>query len=107
MCKPSRSQALEGRSRNPRRSSYLARPGADGASSRSGSSAVQPRTRPRPHRRRIRPLRENKPSFINEMNAVGLENLDADELVALKIQGVTPAYIREIRSTGLIRTRMR
>ena len=43
----------------------------------------------------------NKPSFINEMNSVGLENLGADELIALKIQGVTPAYVREIRSTGL------
>jgi beta-lactamase regulating signal transducer with metallopeptidase domain len=47
------------------------------------------------------PAPPNAPSFINEMNSVGLENLGADELIALKIQDVTPAYIREIRSTGL------
>jgi beta-lactamase regulating signal transducer with metallopeptidase domain len=45
--------------------------------------------------------RANNPSFINDMNSVGLENLSADELIALKIQGVTSAYVREIRSTGL------
>lgn len=47
------------------------------------------------------PAPANAPSFINEMNSVGLENLDADELVALRVQDVTPAYVREIRSTGL------
>jgi beta-lactamase regulating signal transducer with metallopeptidase domain len=47
------------------------------------------------------PAPPNAPSFINEMNSVGLENLGADELIALKTQEVTPAYVREIRSTGL------
>jgi beta-lactamase regulating signal transducer with metallopeptidase domain len=47
------------------------------------------------------PAPPNAPSFINEMNSVGLENLGIDELIALKIQDVTPAYVREIRSTGL------
>jgi len=47
------------------------------------------------------PAPPNAPSFINEMNSVGLENLGADELIALKIQDVTPAYVREMRSTGL------
>jgi len=48
------------------------------------------------------PPAPDKPvSFINEMNKAGLENLGADELIALRIQDVTPAYIREMRSTGL------
>jgi len=47
------------------------------------------------------PPAASPPSFINEMNSVGLENLDADELVALRVQEITPAYIRDIRSTGL------
>ena len=47
------------------------------------------------------PAPPNAPSFINEMNSVGLESLGADELIALKIQDVTPAYVREMRSTGL------
>ena len=40
------------------------------------------------------------PSFIDEMNSVGLENLDVDNLIALKIQGVSPEYVREIRAAG-------
>ena len=48
------------------------------------------------------PAPEKPASFINEMNSAGLENLSADDLIALRIQDVTPAYIREIRSTGLI-----
>jgi hypothetical protein len=56
---------------------------------------VSPASPPNP------PAPPNAPSFINEMNSVGLENLGADELIALKTQEVTPAYIREIRSTGL------
>jgi beta-lactamase regulating signal transducer with metallopeptidase domain len=40
-------------------------------------------------------------SFIDEMKAVGFDNLSADELIALKVQGVTPDYIREIHAEGL------
>ena len=47
------------------------------------------------------PAPANPPSFINEMNSVGLDNLDADELIALRVHDVTPAYVREIRSAGL------
>jgi beta-lactamase regulating signal transducer with metallopeptidase domain len=41
------------------------------------------------------------PSFIQEMNSVGLTNLDVDTLVALRVHGVSPAFVRDIRSTGL------
>ncbi|HEU5136825.1 MAG TPA: M56 family metallopeptidase [Steroidobacteraceae bacterium] len=40
------------------------------------------------------------PSFIDAMNSVGLDNLDVDQLIALKIQGVSPDYVREIRAAG-------
>jgi len=39
-------------------------------------------------------------SYIDEIKAAGFEDLDADDLIAMKIQGVTPEYIREIRSLG-------
>lgn len=40
-------------------------------------------------------------SYIDGLKAEGLENLDADQLIALKIQGVTAQYIHEIRAEGL------
>jgi beta-lactamase regulating signal transducer with metallopeptidase domain/sporulation protein YlmC with PRC-barrel domain len=40
-------------------------------------------------------------SYIDGMKAAGLDNLSVDELVALKIQGVTPDYIRAIRAEDL------
>src|SRR6266404_133780 len=42
-----------------------------------------------------------KSSYIDGLKAEGLDNLDADQLIALKIQGVTPEYIHEIRAEGL------
>ena len=42
-----------------------------------------------------------KSSYIDGLKAEGLDNLTADELIALKIQGVTPQYIHEIRAEGL------
>jgi beta-lactamase regulating signal transducer with metallopeptidase domain/sporulation protein YlmC with PRC-barrel domain/uncharacterized protein YnzC (UPF0291/DUF896 family) len=41
-----------------------------------------------------------KTSYIEEMKSVGLNNLDVDQLVSLKIQGVTADYVREIRASG-------
>ena len=40
-------------------------------------------------------------SYIDGMNAAGLSNLTADELISLKIQGVTPEYVREMHEIGL------
>ncbi|HEY6123078.1 MAG TPA: M56 family metallopeptidase [Steroidobacteraceae bacterium] len=39
-------------------------------------------------------------SYIEEMRAAGYDNLDVDDLIALKVQDVTPGYIRDIRSSG-------
>jgi beta-lactamase regulating signal transducer with metallopeptidase domain len=40
-------------------------------------------------------------SYIDGMKAEGFENLSADDLIAMKIQGITPQYIHEIRAEGL------
>ncbi len=40
-------------------------------------------------------------SYIDGLKAAGLANLDVDQLVAFKVQGVTPEYVRELRASGV------
>jgi beta-lactamase regulating signal transducer with metallopeptidase domain len=40
-------------------------------------------------------------SYIDAMKAEGFENISADDLIAMKIQGITPEYIHEMRAEGL------
>src|SRR5256712_4651755 len=42
-----------------------------------------------------------KESYLDAMEAAGFKNLTADELIGMKIQGVTPAYIKEIHDLGM------
>jgi len=42
-----------------------------------------------------------KQSYIDGMKAEGFDNLSADELISMKVQGITPQYIHEIRAEGL------
>lgn len=42
-----------------------------------------------------------KESYIDGLASAGLRNLSADELVSLKVQDVTPAYVRAIHELGL------
>jgi len=42
-----------------------------------------------------------KESYLESMEAAGFKNLSADELIAMKIQGVTPAYVKEIHDLGM------
>lgn len=42
-----------------------------------------------------------KGSYIDGMKAAGFDHLTADELIALKIQGVTPDYVRQMHELGL------
>jgi beta-lactamase regulating signal transducer with metallopeptidase domain len=60
--------------------------------------ASKPRPAAEPAPRRQSAAR-NSSSYIEEMKAVGLTDLDVDQLIALKIQGVTPEYVRAIRNT--------
>ncbi|ABF39214.1 peptidase M56, BlaR1 [Candidatus Koribacter versatilis Ellin345] len=47
--------------------------------------------------------RSNVPaqSYIDSMKAAGYDNLDVDQLVAMKIQGITPEYVREMKAAGM------
>ena len=40
-------------------------------------------------------------SYIDGLKAAGLMGLSVDQLVALKVQGVTPEYVRELRAAGV------
>jgi beta-lactamase regulating signal transducer with metallopeptidase domain len=40
-------------------------------------------------------------SYIDGMKSAGLNNLTADDLIGLKIQGVTPEYVRAMHDLGL------
>ncbi|HEY3929944.1 MAG TPA: M56 family metallopeptidase [Candidatus Koribacter sp.] len=40
-------------------------------------------------------------SYIEDMKGAGLGNLTVDELVAMKIQGITPEYVRGMRAAGV------
>lgn len=40
-------------------------------------------------------------SYVDGMKSAGMGDLSADDLIALKVQNVTPEYIREMRELGL------
>jgi len=40
-------------------------------------------------------------SYIEQMKAAGIENLSVDDLVAMKIQGITPDYVRMMKELGI------
>src|SRR5712691_8611423 len=42
-----------------------------------------------------------KESYLDAMEAAGFKNLTVDELISMKIQGVTPGYVKEVRDLGL------
>ena len=44
---------------------------------------------------------EQHGSYIEGLKSAGLKDLTVDELIALKIHGVTPDYIREMRAVGI------
>jgi beta-lactamase regulating signal transducer with metallopeptidase domain len=44
---------------------------------------------------------ERRGSYIESLQSAGLKGLTVDEIIALKIHGVTPDYIRELRAAGI------
>jgi beta-lactamase regulating signal transducer with metallopeptidase domain len=44
---------------------------------------------------------EDSGSYIAGLQSAGLTNLTVDEIIALKIQGVTPEFVRQIKAAGL------
>jgi beta-lactamase regulating signal transducer with metallopeptidase domain len=47
------------------------------------------------------PAQTGSSSYIDGLKAAGLDNLTVDQIIGLKIQGVTPEYVKEIRQLGL------
>ena len=46
------------------------------------------------------PQGEPAQSYIDGMKSAGMGDLDVDELVAMKVQGITPEYVREMKQAG-------
>jgi hypothetical protein len=44
---------------------------------------------------------EERGSYIEGLQSAGLKDLTVDQIIALKIHGVTPDYIRELRAAGV------
>ena len=40
-------------------------------------------------------------SYIEQMKAAGIENLSVDDLVGMKVQGITPEYVRMMKELGI------
>ena len=66
-------------------------PQAKPAQKPSPAQAAQPEQTPSP----------KSQSYIDGLRAEGFDNLSADDLIAMKVQGITPQYIHEIRAEGL------
>jgi beta-lactamase regulating signal transducer with metallopeptidase domain len=41
-----------------------------------------------------------KESYLDAMQAAGFKNLSVDEIIGMKVQGVTPAYVKQIHEMG-------
>ncbi len=91
---------------------------ADSQAAPSANSSQQPAARSTPtakpspsHRQSSEPTTENSSlssssstsasSYIDAMKAAGLGDLTVDQLIAMKIQDVTPEYVRELHDQGL------
>jgi beta-lactamase regulating signal transducer with metallopeptidase domain len=58
---------------------------------------------PRPPKEAQTPLgtEANRSSYIQSIEATGLRNVSIDQLIAMKVQGITPAYIESMQATKL------
>lgn len=63
--------------------------------------AAKPSPAQSPARSAVAPQSAAAGSYIDGMKAAGLDNLTVDELVAMKIHGVTPEYVRGLHEQGL------
>lgn len=61
------------------------------------ASASEPTPAPEPASAPEPPAKE---SYIDGLHAAGLNDISVDDLIALKIHGVTPEYIRRMRAAG-------
>ncbi len=76
-----------------------ASPNAPEPDAASGPQAnPSPKPSPAPQEKPAPAARE---SYIDGLKAAGIENPSIDQLIALKVQGVTPEYVRDLRAAGL------
>jgi len=75
------------------------------ATNANGEAAQQsnpkPAATPKPSAARTPNPASTASSYIDAMRDVGLKDLTVDQLIALKVQDVTPEYVREMREQGL------
>jgi beta-lactamase regulating signal transducer with metallopeptidase domain len=75
---------------------------APGQSSAAPAIAPTPAAKPSPaHGAVAEPQMASAGSYIDGMKAAGLGDLTVDQLIAMKIQGVTPEYVRGLHEQGL------
>jgi hypothetical protein len=60
----------------------------------------EPSPSPRPQVESQSP-RENKVSYVGGVEAAGLHNVSIDDLIAMKVQGITPEYVKGMLATHL------
>jgi len=67
----------------------------------SSAAAPAPAAQPSPARPQAAPQAAPSGSYIDGMKAAGIGDLTVDQLIEMKIQGVTPEYVRELHEQGL------
>jgi beta-lactamase regulating signal transducer with metallopeptidase domain len=75
--------------------SAIGAPEAEELEARATAALAAPAARPQGQ------SEEKKQSYMDAMAAAGIKVSDVDELIALKVQGVTPAYIKGLHDLGL------
>jgi predicted flap endonuclease-1-like 5' DNA nuclease len=95
--------ALLGMARPKVHAAFLVQAAPQAAASPAPASKSTPRAKPSAaHPQSDSPNRDQPAgSYIDAMKAAGLGDLTVDQLVAMKIQGVTPDYVRQLREQGL------
>src|SRR5437660_1585152 len=67
----------------------------------SGSAEAKAQTNKEKDQKTAGEEQNKKESYLDAMEAAGFKNLTVDELISMKIQGVTPGYVKEIHEMGL------
>jgi len=94
--------ALLGMARPKPQIAFVAQAAPTPAANPAPASKSAPAAKPSPaHPQRDSQNSETAGSYIDAMKAAGLGDLTVDQLVAMKIQGVTPEYVRKLREQGL------
>ncbi|HXW91022.1 MAG TPA: M56 family metallopeptidase [Terriglobales bacterium] len=74
---------------------------ASGSQAAAPAAKATPAAKPSPAQAQSREQPSAASSYIDGLRAAGLGDLTADQLIALKIQEVTPEYVRQVQAEGL------